>query len=84
MRVPIMSKAVFDIMDKNKDGLVSKGELRLAQKGFKLKDLAEILQVKGRYTRMFFLEVLTDSATIYTFFHATLTVFSVRIIRFFQ
>lgn len=45
MSIPIMSRSVFDQMDKNKDGLVSKGELRLAQKGFNLKDLAEILQV---------------------------------------
>jgi len=41
-----MSKSVFDQMDKNKDGLVSKGELRLAQKGFSLRDLADILHVR--------------------------------------
>jgi EF hand len=35
MTVPIMSQAVFDEMDKNKDGFVSKGELRLAQRGIR-------------------------------------------------
>jgi hypothetical protein len=35
MTVPIMSQAVFDEMDKNKDGLVSKGELKLAQRGIR-------------------------------------------------
>ena len=44
MTVPIMSQAVFDAMDKNKDGLVSKGELHLAQRGISMKELADILQ----------------------------------------
>lgn len=44
MTVPIMSHSVFEEMDKNKDGFVSKGELRLAQKNISMKDLAEILQ----------------------------------------
>ena len=44
MTVPIMSQSVFDDMDKNKDGFVSKGELRLAQRGISMKDLADILQ----------------------------------------
>ena len=44
MTVPIMSQSVFENMDKNKDGFVSKGEMRLAQKNISMKDLAEILQ----------------------------------------
>jgi len=39
--------------------------------------------VEGPYTRTFFLEVFTDSVTIDIFFHASSTVFSVRINGFF-
>jgi hypothetical protein len=49
MTVPIMSQAVFDDMDKNKDGFVSKGELKLAQRGVSMKDLADILQVGSQW-----------------------------------
>ncbi|XP_059092908.1 uncharacterized protein LOC131888141 [Tigriopus californicus] len=41
--MPILSEAVFAAMDKNKDGLVSKGELKMAQKTMTMKELKEII-----------------------------------------
>lgn len=43
MTVPIISEAVFQAMDKNKDGYVSKGELKLAQRGISMKELGSII-----------------------------------------
>ncbi len=34
---------MFETIDKNKDGFVSKGELKLAAKGMSMKDLIEII-----------------------------------------
>lgn len=41
--MPIISEAVFAAMDKNKDGVVSKGELKMAQKTMTMKELKEII-----------------------------------------
>ncbi len=41
--MPIISQAVFDTIDKNKNGFVSKGELKIAAKGMSMKDLIEII-----------------------------------------
>ena len=43
MSVPIMSEAVFLAMDKNNDGFVSKGELKLAQRNMSMKELSAII-----------------------------------------
>ncbi len=43
MTVPIMSEAVFLAMDKNNDGFVSKGELKLAQRNMTMKELSELI-----------------------------------------
>lgn len=43
MSVPIISESVFLEMDKNKDGYVSKRELRLAQRNLSLDDINELL-----------------------------------------
>ncbi len=40
---PIISQAVFDTIDRNKDGQVSKGELKLAAKGMSMRELVEII-----------------------------------------
>ena len=41
--MPIISQAVFDAMDRNRDGYVSKGELKLASKNISMKELSEII-----------------------------------------
>lgn len=43
MTAPIISEEVFNKMDKNKDGFVSKGELKLAQRQIAMKDLGAII-----------------------------------------
>ena len=43
MSEPIVSQAVFDAMDRNKDGFVSKGELKLAKKGCTLQELNDVI-----------------------------------------
>ena len=40
---PIISEAVFYSIDRNKDGYITKGELKLACKGFDMKKLSEII-----------------------------------------
>merc|ERR1712043_29721 len=40
---PIVSEEVFLSMDKNKDGFITKGELRLAQKSLKMTELSKIM-----------------------------------------
>ena len=44
MSRPIVSQAAFDLMDKNKDGYVSKGELKLAQMNMTMKELGEVIR----------------------------------------
>jgi len=41
--MPIISRSVFESIDKNKDGFVSKGELRMAAKDMSLKELVDII-----------------------------------------
>ena len=41
--MPIISEAVFSAMDRNKDGFVSRGELKLALQDISLKDLMAII-----------------------------------------
>ena len=43
MTVPIVSEDVFNSMDKNKDGFVSKGELKLAQRDISMKELTSVI-----------------------------------------
>ena len=44
MRQPIISQAVFDSLDRNKDGFVSKGELKLKLKtDMSMKELGELI-----------------------------------------
>merc|ERR1711997_649988 len=43
MTAPIISEAVFNNMDKNKDGFVSKGELKLAQRQISMVELSAII-----------------------------------------
>ena len=43
MTVPIISEEVFNSMDRNKDGFVSKGELKLAQQKVSMKKLASVI-----------------------------------------
>ena len=43
MTVPIISEEVFNSMDRNKDGFVSKGELKLAQQKVSMKELASVI-----------------------------------------
>lgn len=43
MTAPIISEDVFNKMDRNKDGFVSKGELKLAQRQIAMKDLSDII-----------------------------------------
>ena len=43
MTVPIVSEEVFNSMDKNKDGFVSKGELKLAQRDISMKELTSVI-----------------------------------------
>lgn len=44
MRQPIISQAVFDSLDRNKDGFVSKGELKLKLKtDMSMKELSQLL-----------------------------------------
>ena len=43
MTVPIISEDVFNSMDRNKDGFVSKGELKLAQQKVSMKELASVI-----------------------------------------
>lgn len=43
MTAPIISEDVFNMMDKNKDGFVSKGELKLAQRQISMKELSAII-----------------------------------------
>lgn len=44
MNRPIISQHVFDLMDRNKDGFVSKGELKLVQKDMTMKELGTMLR----------------------------------------
>eukprot|EP00095_Tigriopus_kingsejongensis_P003503 maker-scaffold373_size192110-snap-gene-0.36 protein:Tk03503 transcript:maker-scaffold373_size192110-snap-gene-0.36-mRNA-1 annotation:"PREDICTED: calmodulin-4-like" len=41
--MPIISESVFAAMDKNKDGFVSKGELKMAQKSLSMSELKSII-----------------------------------------
>ncbi len=41
--MPVISRDVFDAMDRNKDGFVSKGELKLAAKNMSLKELVTVI-----------------------------------------
>lgn len=44
MRQPIISQAVFDSLDRNKDGFVSKGELKLKMKtDMTMKQLGDLI-----------------------------------------
>ena len=43
MHTPIISEDVFNAMDRNKDGFVSKGELKLAQRDISMNRLAAII-----------------------------------------
>ena len=40
---PIISEAVFYSIDRNKDGYITKGELKLASRGTSMKKLSEII-----------------------------------------
>ena len=41
---PILSDELFKIMDKNDDGMISKGELKLAKKHLSMKEIDEIIK----------------------------------------
>ncbi|XP_023320772.1 calmodulin-like protein [Eurytemora carolleeae] len=41
---PILSDELFKIMDKNDDGMISKGELKLAKKHMSMKEIDEIIK----------------------------------------
>lgn len=43
-RTPILSDEVFKMMDKNNDGHVSKGEIKLARKNLSMKEIDEIIK----------------------------------------
>ena len=49
-RTPILSDEVFKFMDRNKDGQISKGELKLARKSLTLKQIDHLIKKldKGR------------------------------------
>ena len=44
MTVPIISESVFIAMDRNKDGYVSRGELKLAQRNLSRDELNAIIE----------------------------------------
>ena len=50
MTEPIISQAVFDSMDRNKDGFVSKGELKLAKKGCTLQELNDVINEVDKHS----------------------------------
>ena len=52
-RTPILSDEVFKFMDRNNDGQISKGELKLARKSLTLKQIDHLIKKldKGRRQR---------------------------------
>ena len=42
-KTPILSDEVFKAMDRNGDGMVSKGEIKLAKKNLSMKEIEELI-----------------------------------------